>query len=173
MRREGELAIRKALGATAGALRKTLLAQSLLLCGAGGVLGVLVAYPAVAVLARYASRFSVRALDLAMDSSLLWAGAALAVVAAVLLAFVYADSPGGMLATPAPASHPAPGTWHLAPRTSHLAPGTWHLAPRTWHLAPTTHTLTFDPSCRILNGRSLRYSCRPPGSPSRKARSTC
>ena len=42
----------------------------------------------VAVLARYASRFSVRALDLTVDSSMLWVGAALAIVAAVLLAFV-------------------------------------------------------------------------------------
>src|SRR5207249_7263611 len=37
---------------------------------------------------RYASRFSVRALDLTVDSSLLWVGAALAAVAAVILAFV-------------------------------------------------------------------------------------
>jgi len=42
----------------------------------------------VAVLGRYASRFSVRALDLTVDASLLWVGALLAVVAAVLLAFV-------------------------------------------------------------------------------------
>jgi predicted permease len=42
----------------------------------------------VAILARYASRFSVRALDLTVDSSMLWVGAGLAVVAAVLLAFV-------------------------------------------------------------------------------------
>ena len=88
VRREGELAIRAALGAGAGALRRTLLAESLLLCGAGAILGVLVARPMVAVLARYASRFSVRALDLTVDSSLLWVGTGLALVAAVLLAFV-------------------------------------------------------------------------------------
>src|SRR5437667_2341720 len=88
VRRECELAIRAALGATAAALRRTLLAESLLLCGAGAMLGVLSARPMVAILARYASRFSVRALDLTVDSSLIWAGAALAVVAAVLLAFV-------------------------------------------------------------------------------------
>src|SRR5437867_290637 len=88
VRREGELAIRAALGATSGALRRTLLAESLLLCGAGAILGVLSARPAVAILARYASRFSVRALDLTVDSSLLWVGVGLAVVAAVLLAFV-------------------------------------------------------------------------------------
>ena len=45
MRREGELAIRAALGASAGALRRTLLAESLLLCGAGAVLGVVLAWP--------------------------------------------------------------------------------------------------------------------------------
>jgi predicted permease len=88
VRREGELAIRAALGASTGALRRTLLAESLVLCGAGALLGVLSARPMVALLARYASRFSVRALDLTVDSSLLWVGALLAVVAAVLLAFV-------------------------------------------------------------------------------------
>src|SRR3989441_1787778 len=88
VRREGELAIRAALGASTGALRRMLLAESLLLCGAGAALGVMSAQPMVAVLARYASRFSVRALDLTVDSSLLWVGAALAIVAAVILAFV-------------------------------------------------------------------------------------
>src|SRR5712664_2594662 len=88
VRREGELATRAALGASTGALRRMLLAEGLLLCGAGAAVGVWSAQPLVAVLARYASRFSVRALDLTVDSSLLWVGAALAVVAAVILAFV-------------------------------------------------------------------------------------
>src|SRR3977135_1029444 len=66
VRREGELAIRAALGASSGALRRTLLAESLLLCGAGAALGVAIAWPMVAVLARYAARFSVRALDLSV-----------------------------------------------------------------------------------------------------------
>jgi predicted permease len=88
VRREGELAIRAALGAGTGMLRRTLLAESVLLCGAGAVLGVLSAQPMVAILARYAARFSVRALDLTVDASMLWVGAALAVAAAVLLAFV-------------------------------------------------------------------------------------
>jgi putative ABC transport system permease protein len=88
VRREGELAVRVALGASTGALRRMLLAESLLLCGAGAALGVISAQPMVAILARYASRFSVRALDFRVDSSLLWVGAALAVVAAVILAFV-------------------------------------------------------------------------------------
>jgi putative ABC transport system permease protein len=88
VRREGELAIRAALGASTGALRRTLLAESLLLCGAGAILGVAIARPMVAVLARYAARFSVRALDLSVDASLLWVGVSLALVASVLLAFV-------------------------------------------------------------------------------------
>jgi putative ABC transport system permease protein len=88
VRREGELAIRAALGAGRGALRRALLAESLLLCGAGALLGVLLARPMVAILARYASRFSIRALDLTVDSSMLWVGAGLAMIAAVLLAFV-------------------------------------------------------------------------------------
>ena len=88
VRREGELTIRAALGASTGGLRRTLLAESLLLCGAGAALGVLSARPMVSILARYASRFSVRALDLTVDASMLWVGAGLAVTAAVLLAFL-------------------------------------------------------------------------------------
>jgi predicted permease len=88
VRREGELAIREALGASTAALRRTLLAESLLLCGAGAALGLAIASPLVTILSRYASRFSVRALDLTVDSSMLWVGAALAIAAAVLLAFV-------------------------------------------------------------------------------------
>ncbi len=99
VRREGELAVRAALGAGAGALRRTLLGETLLLGLAGAAVGVLIARPMVAILARYASRFSVRALDLTVDYSMLWVGAALAVVAALLLAFVprlpSAGAPGG------------------------------------------------------------------------------
>jgi predicted permease len=88
VRREGELAIRAALGATSSALRRTLLAESLLLCVGGALLGVLSAGPMVSILARYAARFSVRAQDLTLDASMLWVGAVLAIIAAVLLAYV-------------------------------------------------------------------------------------
>ncbi|HEY2149686.1 MAG TPA: ABC transporter permease [Vicinamibacterales bacterium] len=88
VRRESELAIRAALGASGLALRRTLLAESVILCGAGAALGVVIARPMVAVLSRYAARFSVRALDLTLDASMLWVGVGLALVAAVLLAFV-------------------------------------------------------------------------------------
>ncbi|MGH9313937.1 MAG: ADOP family duplicated permease [Vicinamibacterales bacterium] len=88
VRREGELAVRAALGASTGALRRTLLAESLVLCGAGAVLGVALAEPLVAMVSRYAARFSIRALDVTVDSSVLWVGAGLAMAAAVLLAYV-------------------------------------------------------------------------------------
>ncbi|MFZ3215675.1 MAG: ADOP family duplicated permease [Candidatus Acidiferrales bacterium] len=88
VRREGELSIRAALGASTWALRRMLLAESLLLCGAGAAIGVIIAQPLVSILARYASRFSVRALDLKVDFSMLWVGVALAIIAAVILAFV-------------------------------------------------------------------------------------
>jgi putative ABC transport system permease protein len=100
VRREGELSIRAALGASNGALRRMLLAESLLICGAGAALALIIAQPLVTILARYASRFSVRALDLTVDSSMLWVGVALAIVAAVILAFVprlpSANSSNGM-----------------------------------------------------------------------------
>ncbi len=88
VRRENELGVRAALGATAGALRRTLLAESLILCVSGAALGLLIARPLVGMLSSYMSRFSIRALDLTVDSSMLWVGAGLAVAAAALLAFL-------------------------------------------------------------------------------------
>ncbi len=88
VRREAELGIRAALGASSGALRRTLLAESLLLCAAGAAIGIFIADPLLNILARYISRFSIRALDLTIDPSMLWVGGGLAVLAAVLLAFV-------------------------------------------------------------------------------------
>ena len=88
VRRESELAVRAALGASSATLRRTLLAENIILCGTGAVLGVAIARPMVAVLGRYAARYSIRALDLTLDASILWAGVGLALLAAVLLAFV-------------------------------------------------------------------------------------
>src|SRR3954468_6189368 len=100
VRREAELAVRAALGAGAGALRRTLLAESLVLCGAGALLGVALARPFVSLVAGYAARFSVRALDLTVDPSVLWVSAALAIAAAVVLAYVprlpSAHAPAGL-----------------------------------------------------------------------------
>ena len=88
VRREAELAVRAALGASAATLRRTLLAESLILCGTGAVLGVAIASPMVTVMGQYAARYSIRALDLTLDASMLWVGVGLALAAAVLLAYV-------------------------------------------------------------------------------------
>jgi len=88
VRREGELAVRAALGAGPGALRRTLLAESLVLCGAGAVVGVMLARPFVAIVSRFAARFSVRALEVTPDATVLWVGAGLAMAASILLAYV-------------------------------------------------------------------------------------
>jgi len=88
VRRESELAVRSALGASTAMLRRSLLAEGLVLCGSGALAGVAIAAPMVSVLSRYASQFSVRALDLSLDSSMVWIGVALALVASVFLAFV-------------------------------------------------------------------------------------
>jgi putative ABC transport system permease protein len=88
VRREGELALRTALGASRAVLRRTLLAESLVLCTAGAVAGLYLADPLVTLMSRYAARFSIRALDVTVDSTVAWVGAGLAMAAAVLLAFV-------------------------------------------------------------------------------------
>jgi putative ABC transport system permease protein len=88
VRREPELALRAALGATRAVLRRSLLAEALVLCVTGLLAGVLIAAPMVSVLGRYAARFSARAVGLTLDSSLLWIGVVLALIAAVFLAFV-------------------------------------------------------------------------------------
>ncbi len=88
VRRESELAVRLALGASTRAIRRSLLAEGLVLCGSGAVAAILLAIPMVNVLGRYAARFSVRANDLKLDFSLVWFGVVLALVAAVFLAYV-------------------------------------------------------------------------------------
>jgi len=101
VRREPELAIRSALGASTAVLRRSLLAESLVLCGSGALAAVALAVPMVAVLGRYAARFSVRAADLTLDFSMVWFGIALALIAAVFLALIprlpRPDSPQGGL----------------------------------------------------------------------------
>jgi FtsX-like permease family len=105
--------VRAALGASRGALRRTLLAESLVLCAAGAVAGVYLSDPLVTLMARYAARFSVRALDVTLDSSVAWVGAGLAMTAAVLLAFV----------PRLPSSHASSGPG-LTSSTVRITPGT-------------------------------------------------
>src|SRR5262249_36620055 len=62
--------------------------ESLILCGAGAVLGVVLADPLVSAVSRFAARFSVRALEVTADASVIWVGVGLAMGAAVGLAYV-------------------------------------------------------------------------------------
>src|SRR5207248_540703 len=113
VRREGELAVRAALGAGTAALRRTLLAESLVLCGGGAILGVLLARPLLVGVASFAGRYSVRALEVAVDGTVLWVGAGLAIAAAVLLAYV-----------PRLPSPHAPAGLGLASGSLRITPGT-------------------------------------------------
>jgi putative ABC transport system permease protein len=88
VRRESELAVRAALGASTRALRRSLLAESLVLCGSGAIAALLLAWPMVAVLGKYAARYSVRAEGLTLDFTLVWFGILLCLIAAVFLAYV-------------------------------------------------------------------------------------
>ena len=100
VRRESELAVRAAVGADGTALRMSLLAESVVLCGAGAGLGVVLAWPLATMLGQYGARFSLRALDATVDLNLLALGVLLALAAAVLLACVprlpSAERPGGL-----------------------------------------------------------------------------
>ena len=88
VRRESELAVRSALGATTASLRRSLLAESLVLCGSGVIAALLLAWPMVEVLGHYAARFSVRADGVKLDFTLVAFGIGLALAAAVFLAFI-------------------------------------------------------------------------------------
>src|SRR5438067_6240964 len=67
----------------------------------------------VAMISQYAARFSVRALDVGVDGSVLWVGASLAIIAAMLLAYV----------PRLPSSH-APAGLGLAAGSVRITPGT-------------------------------------------------
>jgi hypothetical protein len=71
------------------------------------------AEPLVDLMSRYAARFSIRALDVTLDSSVAWVGAGLAIAAAVLLAFV----------PRLPSSHASAGLG-LGASTLRITPGT-------------------------------------------------
>jgi len=71
MRRERELAVRAALGATRGRLMRQLLTESMLLSLIGGALGVLLSAGSVRLLVNFAARFTPRAAEISLDTTVL------------------------------------------------------------------------------------------------------
>jgi predicted permease len=88
VRREHELAVRAALGAGVGRLRRLLLVENLLLTVVGGALGVAIAVGGVGLLTALAERYSPRASEIRLDAVVLGFTLALSVAVALLLSFL-------------------------------------------------------------------------------------
>ena len=87
-RRQNELGVRVALGAGRSVLRRQLLVENLLPALAGGALGLGIAFVALDVLVAYASRFSVRASEIALDGRVFLVALTFSVVAACFFAMI-------------------------------------------------------------------------------------
>ena len=94
LKRERELAIRSALGATRTRLVRQLLNETLLLSLAGGALGVMLAYPVLALLVKFAGRFTTRAAEVRMDSTVLLATLFISVACGLIFGVVPALASG-------------------------------------------------------------------------------
>jgi putative ABC transport system permease protein len=88
VRREHELAVRAALGAGVGRLRRLLLVENLLLATVGGIVGVAIAVGGVGLLRSLAERYSPRASEIRLDAVVLGFTLALSVAVALLLSFL-------------------------------------------------------------------------------------
>ncbi len=94
LRRDRELAVRASLGATKGALRRELLAESLLLALIGAGVGLLLASVSLDLLVGFTERFTSRASEISLDAPVF--GVALAAALAASMFFTLLPAlPGG------------------------------------------------------------------------------
>jgi predicted permease len=89
LKREREFAVRWAMGATGGTLRRILLAETLVLALGGAALGLLLAYGGLDLLVGFAGRFTARATEISIDGGVLL----FTLVMALLAAFAFAFAP--------------------------------------------------------------------------------
>ena len=89
VQREREMAIRAALGARGWLLRRQLLAENLVLSVVGGVLGLGIAIAGLDLLTMYASRFTSRTGEIALDSWVL----TFTLIVSIALALLFAWAP--------------------------------------------------------------------------------
>jgi predicted permease len=89
VRRERELSVRTALGATRQRLLRQLLTESLLLAVAGGMLGLIVAGATRTLLVSYAERYTSRAIEISLDQNVLL----FTLVVSVLTGLVFGSVP--------------------------------------------------------------------------------
>jgi len=94
IKREREFAVRSALGATRKRLVRQLLTETVLLSLAGGALGLAIASPTLALLVKFAERFTTRAAEVHIDGVVLTFTLVISVLSGLLFGFAPALSSG-------------------------------------------------------------------------------
>ena len=97
IRREREMALRSALGAGRGRLKRQLLTESTVLALTGGVLGIFLARASLDLLMTFAGRFTPRAAEISIDGPVLLFSFAVSLLTGIALGLIPAVSQGKSL----------------------------------------------------------------------------